>query len=111
MKPISPPTNCKWWTLGDSTHNPPEDEEFLRNLASAGFATFIASGGLVGAVTEKRYVDVIHRGRGRIWRVGFVEDDKECHFATVTMLPRRSAAVIAWLNCDSLEAVQRILQE
>ena len=98
-----PPKNCQWWSAGDSTRNPPEDNEFLCLLASEGFKTFMSEGGLFGAVAGDRWIDVIHRGFGKRWRIGFLQKGAEVHSEIVTVLPSHAGAAIAWLKNESLE--------
>ena len=103
------PQNCKWWSIGESTPNPPEDAEFLRILVNAGFDTFISTNGLIGAVSGDRYVDVIHRGRGRRWRIGFATDGAEVYSASVNTLPKRAEAAVAWLRNESIAYIEQTL--
>jgi hypothetical protein len=105
-----PPTGCSWWRPGDPTRNPPTDELFLRELAEAGFATYIGPIGLMGADTVNRSIIVIHRGMGRRWEVTLREDEVERHITKVTALPEQAAAAIAWLGGESLEKVRQLLR-
>jgi hypothetical protein len=104
-----PPKNCQWWSVGDQTRNPPDDNEFLTTLAGAGFRTFIAEGGLFGATRGNRMVDVVHRGFGRRWEMGFIQDNEEVHSEIVTSLPSHVDAVVGWLETKPLEYVIRLL--
>ena len=92
------------------TPNPPEDVEFLRKMAMAGFATYIGSMGLIGAKAENRYVVVIHRGRGRRWEITLGEDEIDTYITKLTRLPERSKAAIAWLSGETLVKVRQILE-
>ena len=106
MEPLIPPENCVWWHLGDETQNPPQDIEFLQRLTIAGISTFVSRHGLFGAVSNNRMVDVIHRGSGRRWRLGFILDGVECHSALLTQLHLRSDAVIEWLRGAPLNTIE-----
>src|SRR5262245_39159468 len=44
---LSPPKGCEWWTIGQPTMHPPQDESFLRQLAESGFSTFTGPSGLL----------------------------------------------------------------
>ena len=103
------PRGCAWWTLGDVTTNPPEDELFLRRLAEAGYLTFTGPSGLVGATSGGRGVVAIHRGRGKRWHLSFAEDELDVLEALVTQLPQKTEIVSAWLNGDSLEETRKCL--
>lgn len=106
---LLPPLNCNWWVIGDSTPNPPEDRDFLTALANAGFKTFIAEGGLIGALCGDRQIDVIHRGFGKRWRLSFIQSDHEQAYAIVKSLPRHVNAVITWLNSKTIDEVMQLL--
>ena len=107
---IDPPENCQWWSSGDSTRYPPEDSEFLSRLANRGFSTYMGEGGLIGAVAGDRWIDVIHRGRGKRWRIGFLQTKSEVYSEVVTSLPSHVNAAIAWLENEPLERVAQVLQ-
>ena len=100
-----PPERCAWWTPGDATRNPPDDELFLRKLADAGFATYVGPMGLLGAKTEYRNVIVINRGWGRRWEITLREDESDRHITMLTRLPDRAEGAIAWLTGESLDRV------
>ena len=103
------PRNCTWWKRGDPTLNPPEDQEFLSEMAKE-FATYIGSMGLVGAKTQTRDVIVIHRGRGRRWELTLAENKADVHVTLLTLLPARASAAIAWLRGEPLETVRQLLE-
>jgi hypothetical protein len=105
-----PPAGCAWWTDGDATSNPPEDEAFLGALAKAGIATYVGPTGLFGARAEDRSIVVIHRGWGRRWEVTLRDGEFDRHTGKVIRLPERAGAAIAWLRGDSLEKVRPLLE-
>jgi len=106
-----PPVNCDWWAPRDSTPNPPEDNEFLCRLAGQGYKTFISRGGLVGSIAGNRSIDVIHRGFGRRWHIGFIQDNEEVYSEIVTLLPSHVSAAVAWLENEPLEQVKQLLHQ
>jgi hypothetical protein len=105
----SPPLNCTWWATSDPTPNPPQDRDFLVALVRAGFRTFIATRGLTGALCGERMVDIIHRGFGRRWEMGFIQSGKEEWSAIVEALPTHAGAAIAWLNGKPIEDVKVLI--
>lgn len=108
---MHPPQNCQWWSPGDWTRNPPEDKAFLSRLAAGGFRTFVAEGGLCGALVGNRAVDVIHRGFGRRWEIGFIHDDEQVYSEIVISLPSHADAAVSWLSDEPIDRVKEILQQ
>lgn len=100
------PRGCEWWTIGQPTETPPEDELFLRLLTESGISPYTAEGGFLGAKRGHRGVTVIHRGRGRRWHLSFNEDQKDQLEVHVVLLPSKAGVAIEWLNGASLESIR-----
>jgi len=104
---FQPPDGCEWWSRGEETKYSPKDQRFVEQMLDLGFNPFVSSHGLFGAKLNDRYVDVIHRGRGRRWKVGFLNVDnefhKEVHILTVSDRSDCLEAVTAWITAEPME--------
>ena len=92
------------WIAGMPTKHPPLDETFLRAAADAGFNAFTHEGGLFGAQSERRSVQIIHRGRGKKWEVVFLERDADVVTTMTTDLEKMTSTILSWLSGRSLTA-------
>lgn len=96
--------NFERWTTGSPTKFPPADESFLQSATDAGFEAFTHDGGLFGAHSAQRAVQIIHRGRGRKWEVIFLEHDSDVVKTTTTDLEQMTSTMLSWLSGKSLTA-------
>ncbi|MEZ6100510.1 MAG: hypothetical protein R3E01_16195 [Pirellulaceae bacterium] len=92
------------WTVGTPTKYSPADETFLRAATDAGFDAFTHDGGLFGAQSSHRSVQIIHRGRGRKWEVIFLERDSDVVTTMTTDLEQMTSTILSWLSGRSLTA-------
>jgi hypothetical protein len=92
------------WTAGAETKYAPADVAFLEAATNAGFEAFTHVGGLFGAQTAHRAVQIIHRGQGRKWEIIFVESDSDVVTTTTTDLEQMTATMLGWLSGKSLTA-------
>ena len=92
------------WTAGTATKYAPADALFLQAATNAGFEAFTHTGGLFGARTDQRAVQVIHRGRGKKWEIIFVEHDSDVVTTTTTNLEQMTTTMLSWLSGKSLTA-------
>ena len=92
------------WIAGTPTKYPPDDETFLHAAIGAGFDAFTHSGGLFGAKSGHRAVQIIHRGRGTRWEVVFLEHDSDVVTTTTTNLEQMTSTMLSWLSGKSLAA-------
>jgi len=92
------------WVDGMPTKYPPADVTFLRAATDAGFDAFTHNGGLFGAKSERRAVQIIHRGLGRKWEVIFLERDTDVVTTLTTDLEQMTSTVLSWLSGRSLTA-------
>jgi len=90
------------WTVGMPTKYSPADETFLRAAVDAGFDAYTHDGGLFGAKFAHRSVQIIHRGRGRIWEVIFLERDTDVVNTMTTDLEQMTGMILNWLSGRSL---------
>lgn len=104
METIERSPECRRWTLGDPTKNPPDDRLFLEAMVDAGFVAFTHHGGLCGGRSEHRTIVVIHRGRGTKWEVVFQERDADVVTTTTTDLRRMMTTMLTWLRGGALAA-------
>jgi hypothetical protein len=92
------------WTAGTPTKYSPTDETFLRSAVAAGFDAFVHAGGLFGAKSAHRAVQIIHRGRGKKWEVIFLEHDSDVVTTTTTDLEQMTSTMLSWLYGKALTA-------
>ena len=96
--------NLENWTRGMPTKYSPSDERFLRVATDAGFDAFTHKGGLFGAQSAQRSVQVIHRGRGQKWEVIFLERESDVVTTMTTNLEEMTSTILSWLSGRSLTA-------
>ncbi len=92
------------WNAGAPTKYAPADESFLRAATDAGFDPFTHVGGLFGAQSGHRAVQVIHRGSGSKWEVIFLERDADVVSTMTTDLEQMTSTILGWLSGRSLTA-------
>lgn len=92
------------WSVGTPTKYAPADEAFLRAATDAGFEAFTHDGGLFGAQSEHRSVQIIHRGRGRKWEVIFLEQGSDVVTTMTTNLEQMTVTILGWLSGKALTA-------
>jgi len=92
------------WIVGTPTKYSPTDESFLRTATDAGFEAFTHVGGLFGAQSDHRAVQIIHRGRGKKWEVIFLEQDTDVVTTTTTDLEQMTSTILSWLSGRALTA-------
>lgn len=92
------------WTQGVPTKYSPADETFLQKAVDAGFDAYTHDGGLFGAKSAHRSVQIIHRGRGRKWEVIFLERESDVVTTMTTDLEQMTSTILSWLSGRSLTA-------
>jgi hypothetical protein len=98
------------WSTGTPTKYSPKDESFLSAATDAGFDAFTHVGGLFGAQSDHRAVQIIHRGRGRKWEVIFLERETDVVTTLTTDLEQMTSTILSWLSGRSLIAKEDSVQ-
>lgn len=92
------------WTQGIPTKFAPVDQAFLEAATDAGFDAFTHRGGLFGAQSDHRSVQIIHRGRGKKWEVIFLDRDSDVVTTVTTDLEQLTTTILGWISGRSLTA-------
>ncbi|MEM6980101.1 MAG: hypothetical protein AAF539_10595 [Planctomycetota bacterium] len=98
------------WSPGMPTKHAPIDETFLRTAVNAGFVAYTHFGGLFGAQSDHRSVQIIHRGRGQKWEIIFLEQGSDVVATTTTDLENMTTTVLSWLSGKALTAKEDSVQ-